>query len=76
MNYALLKIVFIKEMRTTRGDKEVPQTFFHNSLYFWICDLNHLLHTVGNPAFRNFMTSQKAEFCKNSRTPKNVITNW
>ena len=29
----LLEIGFIEETRTARGNKEVPQTFFHNSLY-------------------------------------------
>ena len=29
----LLEIRFIEEMKTTSGNKEVPQTFFPNSLY-------------------------------------------
>ena len=29
----LLKIGFIEELRTTRGNKELPQTFFHYSPY-------------------------------------------
>ena len=29
----LLEIGFIEDMRTTLGNKEVPQTFFHNSFY-------------------------------------------
>ena len=29
----LLKIGSIEEMRTASGNKELPQTFFHNSLY-------------------------------------------
>ena len=33
---------FIEEIRTTWGDKEVPQTFFHNSLYLRKYDLIRL----------------------------------
>ena len=29
----LLEIGFIEEIRTTWGNEEVPQNFFHNSLY-------------------------------------------
>ena len=39
----LLDIGFIEEMRTTRSKKEVPQTFFHNSLYFREYDLIRLI---------------------------------
>ena len=49
-------------MRTFWGNKEVLQIFFtvpfirENAIWsFW-------LRTIGNPAFRNFVTSQKADF--------------
>ena len=38
----LLKIGVIEELRTSGGDKEVPQTFFHNLLYSQKCSLFHL----------------------------------
>ena len=56
----LLEIGFNDEMRTTQGNKEMRQTFFHNSLYSLKYDLICRLRTTGNPAFRNFVTSQKA----------------
>ena len=39
----LLEIGFIEEMRTIWSNKEVPQTFFHNSLYFRESDLTRLI---------------------------------
>ena len=49
-------------MRTTCGYKEVPQTFstIPNSSYSRKYDLIRLISTIGNPDFRNFVTSQKA----------------
>ena len=60
----MLEIGFMKEMRTTWGTKEVPQTMFY---YFsiprkWI--LSIWLCTIGNLAFRTFVTLEKDDFKK------------
>ena len=49
-------------MRTTCGNIEVPQTFstIPNSSYSRKYVLICLISTIGNPAFPNFVTSQKA----------------
>ena len=63
----LLEIGFIEAMRTTQDNKEVSQTlhFSHNSSYFFLFVV--WLRAMGNRAFHNFVTSQNAWFCKNSR---------
>ena len=48
-------------MRTTLGNKEVPQTFFHNFPYSLKYDL---VRTIYNLAFRNFVASKKVDFAK------------
>ena len=52
----LLEIGYIEQMRTTRGNKEVPQTLFD----YTFCPQKYFqsvrLRTIGNPAFRNFVT--------------------
>ena len=61
----LFEIGYIEEMRTTCGNKEVLQTFstIPNSSYSRKYVLIRLTSTIGNPAFRNFLTSQKA-YCR------------
>ena len=55
-----LEVGFIEEMRTAGGNKEMPQTFFHNPPH----SRKHvLIRAIGNPAFRNFVTSQKI-YCR------------
>ena len=56
----LLEIDFIKEMRTIWGNKEVPQTFFHNFLYLRKYDVIRLTTHDCQPCIRNFVTLQKA----------------
>ena len=60
----LLETGFIEKMRTIWGNKEVSQTFFNNSLYSRKYDLIRFTPTIGNAAFRIFMTLQKADFTK------------
>ena len=59
-----LEIGFIVEMETTKSNKEVPQIFFHSSPYSQKYDLIRLTPYHWQPAFLNFMTSQKADFAK------------
>ena len=49
----MLEIGFIEEMRTTWDNKELPQTFFHSSLYSRKYDFIRLTPY-------HFVTSQKA----------------
>ena len=60
----LLEIGFIEEMRTIRGNKEVPQTFFHNFFYFRKYDLIRLTPCYCQPCIRNFVTLQRHNFEK------------
>ena len=59
------EIGYIEEMKTTCGNKEVPQTFSTtpNSSYLRRYVLIRSTSTFGNPAFRNFVTSLKA-YCR------------
>ena len=50
----LLEIGFIEEMRTTSGNEEVPQTFFHNSLYLQKYDLIHWTSYHWQPCILQF----------------------
>ena len=69
-NYCL-KSLFL--MRFTGGNKKVPQTFSHNSLYSRKYDLIRLNPRRWQPAFRNFVTSQKANFAKFLPTKKRDV---
>ena len=51
----LLEIGFIEEMRTTRGNKELPQSFFTIPRIRENTFKSVGLRTIGNPAFRNFV---------------------
>ena len=55
----MLEFGFIKQIRTTWGNKEVLQTFFHNFFYSRKYDLICLIRAFGNHAFVNLVTSQK-----------------
>ena len=55
----LLEIGFIEEMRTTRDNKEVLQTFFHDSPYLRKCDLICLTLYHWQPCILHFCVSQK-----------------
>ena len=59
----LLEIGFIEEIRTTCGNKEMPQTFFHNCSYSRKYVLIRLTPTIGKYVFRIFVTSQKV-YCR------------
>ena len=57
----LLEIGYIEELRTTWGNKEMLQTFFHNFLIRENTNQSVWLRWQPcNPAFRNFVASQKA----------------
>ena len=70
----LLEIDFIEEMRTPRHNMEVPQTFLRHSPHSQKYNLIHLTPYHFQLAFRDFVTSQKAYFCKNSCRLPNAIT--
>ena len=67
LKQTLLEIGFSEEMRTTCGNKDVPQPFFAIPLIRENTIKSVRLRTIGNPAFRNFMTSQKADFAVSRR---------
>ena len=56
----LFKIGFIEEIKAIWGNKEVPQTFFHNFLDLRKYDLIRLTPYHCQPCIRNFVTIQKA----------------
>ena len=52
----LLEIGFIEEITTIKGNKEVPQTFFHNFFYLQKYDLIRLTPYHFQPCICNFVT--------------------
>ena len=71
----MLESGFIEEMRTTLGNKEAIQTFFHNSPYSQKYDLIRLTMYHWQPCLQ-FCGIIKCRFCKISRELKNATTNW
>ena len=61
----MFEIGYIEEMRVTCGNEEVPQTFstIPNFSYSRKYVLIRLTSAIGNPAFSNFVTSQKT-YCR------------
>ena len=49
-------------MRTTRDNNEMPQTLLQPFTLSAIIDLICSLRIIGNPAFQNFLSSEKNSF--------------
>ena len=60
MKKVLLEFGFIEEMRTTRGNKEVFQTFFSNFFYLRKYDLIRLTPYLWQPWISQFYDIKKA----------------
>ena len=67
----LLEIAFIEEMRTTWGNKEVPQTFFYNSPYSRKYELIRLTPYHWQPCTLQFFDITKGMILQNFSLTKN-----
>ena len=60
----LLEIGFVEELRITWGNKELPQTFFHNTVYLQIYDLIHLTPYHWQPCILQYCGITNTGFSK------------